>query len=69
MVIEMDLSIVKKSLIQKIGEWFIRYGLVVVLAWIGVGATLIPLIFGQLLQRFGPPSVIIGTGSTLLLAL
>ena len=35
MVIEMDLSKVEKTTLQKLGEWLIRYGLVVVLAWIG----------------------------------
>ena len=35
MVIEMDLSRAERSRIQMLGEWFIRYGLVVVLLWIG----------------------------------
>lgn len=35
MVIEMDLARNEKMTVQTIGEWFIRYGLVVVLAWIG----------------------------------
>lgn len=35
MVIEMDLSRAERTRIQMLGEWFIRYSLVVVLLWIG----------------------------------
>lgn len=35
MVIEMDLSRAERVRIQMLGEWFIRYSLVVVLLWIG----------------------------------
>jgi uncharacterized membrane protein YkgB len=34
-VIEMDLARNDKATVQTVGEWVIRYGLVVVLAWIG----------------------------------
>jgi hypothetical protein len=35
MVIEMDLARNDKTTVQTVGEWVIRYGLVVVLTWIG----------------------------------
>ena len=35
MVIEMDLKRDERTLVQKLGEFLIRYGLVIVLGWIG----------------------------------
>ncbi len=38
MVIEMDLKRDERTLVQKLGEFLIRYGLVIVLGWIGFPA-------------------------------
>jgi uncharacterized membrane protein YkgB len=35
MVLEMDVAVNKKTLVQRCGEFLIRYGLVIVLGWIG----------------------------------
>jgi len=37
-VIEMDLKRDERTLVQKLGEFLIRYGLVIVLGWIGFPA-------------------------------